>query len=306
MRESAGWHSGELEVQRRAGVEGTAPAITRSGMPHGVIDFLSEQRFAVFASVREDGAVWASLRTGEPGFLEAVDAQNLRVSAADVVGDPLISNLRGNPSLGVIVIEFASRTRVRLNGNAEVISSGEFLLRTKQVYGNCQQYIQQREFSKNGGVGASSKSGPCLGGNSPSAELSPEQQDWIAEADTLFIASAHPESGADASHRGGYPGFVRVEDARTLLLPDYSGNNMFNTLGNLAVNPRIGLLFPDFHRGRTLQISGRAAILWDDPRMNEIPGARRLLRVSIDEAIETLGLTGLRYDFRNYSPFNPR
>lgn len=66
--------------------------------------------------------------------------------------------------------------------------------------------------------------------------MTPKQQHWIQQAGTLFIASSHPERGADVSHRGGHPGFIRVEDAQTIIIPDYSGNNMFNTLGNILVN----------------------------------------------------------------------
>ena len=86
-------------------------------------------------------------------------------------------------------------------------------------------------------------------------------------ADTFFVASAHPRRGTDVSHRGGDPGFVRMLDDHTLRVPDYAGNSMFNTLGNLHVNPRAGLLFVDFDRWRTLQLTGTATIRFDlEPR----------------------------------------
>ena len=88
----------------------------------------------------------------------------------------------------------------------------------------------------------------------------------IRRADTFFLGTTHPERGRDASHRGGPPGFVRV-DGNDLWWPDYPGNNMFNSFGNLAVEPTAALLFVDFPTGNTVYLSGTAAIEWgtDDP-----------------------------------------
>jgi hypothetical protein len=90
-----------------------------------------------------------------------------------------------------------------------------------------------------------------------------------------------------------------------LLWPDYSGNNMFQTLGNLALNPACGLLFLDFENGSTLQLSGRAEVLWDDPRLADFPGARRLVRFGLTEVVEVQDGLPFRWNFHGYSPFNP-
>ena len=103
--------------------------------------------------------------------------------------------------------------------------------------------------------------------------LTAKQQDWIQKADTFFVATAHPFRGADASHRGGQPGFVAVVDAQTLIWPDYSGNMMFNTLGNIVSNPKSGLLFLDFDTGRTLQLTGAAEIVWEPAEVARFAGA---------------------------------
>ena len=81
-------------------------------------------------------------------------------------------------------------------------------------------------------------------------------------ADTFFLGTTNPERGSDTSHRGGAPGFVRVDGDR-LWWPDYPGNNLFNSFGNLAVDPEAALLFFDFDTGRTLQLSGTAEVDWD-------------------------------------------
>jgi predicted pyridoxine 5'-phosphate oxidase superfamily flavin-nucleotide-binding protein len=139
----------------------------------------------------------------------------------------------------------------------------------------------------------------------PSHELTGEQRRLISEADTFFIASAQPEGGADASHRGGNPGFIRFLDENTLEFPDYPGNTMFNTLGNIAVNPNAGLLFLDFERGGTLQLTGEARIVWDAERAASFAGAKRVVEFRVEEAIETRGIVPLRWRFEGYSPFNP-
>jgi predicted pyridoxine 5'-phosphate oxidase superfamily flavin-nucleotide-binding protein len=118
----------------------------------------------------------------------------------------------------------------------------------------------------------------------------------IAAADTFFIASWHPAGGADASHRGGRPGFVEVRDERTLEFPDYPGNNMFNTLGNLAGHPRAGLLFADFERGDLLQLTGRARVLGEH--------AVRI-RIDVEEVRATPAGTSLRFELVESSPSNP-
>jgi hypothetical protein len=197
----------------------------------------------------------------------------------------------------MIVIHLAARHRVRLNGVARAESDGRIVLSTQQVYGNCPQYIQARIV-----VGDRDLSPPPAGFGK---ELDQRQSRSIEQADTLFVATAHPNSGADASHRGGRPGFVCVESEGRLLFPDYRGNNMFNTLGNIVSNPRTGLLFPDFQSGRALQLSGNARILWDDPRMKRFEGAQRLVEFDIARVIDLPEATRLRFEFQSYSPFLP-
>jgi predicted pyridoxine 5'-phosphate oxidase superfamily flavin-nucleotide-binding protein len=132
-----------------------------------------------------------------------------------------------------------------------------------------------------------------------------EQRRLILNADTFFIASAYPEGGADASHRGGNPGFVWFLNGNTLEFPDYSGNTMFNTLGNIAVNPSAGLLFLDFEGGGTLQLTGEARIVWDVGRAAGFAGAERVVEFRVQEAVEIQSSIPLRWQFQGYSPFNP-
>jgi hypothetical protein len=105
----------------------------------------------------------------------------------------------------------------------------------------------------------------------------------VQAADTFFIASVHPERGADASHRGGRPGFVEVAGkGRLLPFPDYAGNRMFQILGNLMVDGHVGLLFLDWTTGVALQVTGEAQIVWDEDEVSCYSGAERLVDVTVE------------------------
>jgi predicted pyridoxine 5'-phosphate oxidase superfamily flavin-nucleotide-binding protein len=269
----------------------------RAAMPHGVQHFLSEQRLAVLSTLDKDGRVWASMRTGPPGFLHALDERTVEVAGTSHPEDPLLPNLAAPANAGMLVIHLATRHRVRVNGTAQLQPDGRIRLSTEQVYGNCPQYIQARNI-----LGEQKRTvGPARFGH----ELDEKAQGWIGSTDTLFIATAHAQSGADASHRGGKPGFVRVENPKRLLIPDYAGNNMFNTLGNIESYPHAGLLFPDFESGDVLQLSGSARILWDDARIGAFKGAQRLIEFDIERVVELPQAIPLRFEFQDYSPVLP-
>jgi uncharacterized protein len=284
------FHSGEVDVQAHLGVRGEAERVGRiigSEIPLAVWPFLREQRTAIVGSVDDEGRPWASLLTGPSGFVEAADSDLLRIAAAPVPGDPLAANLRARPELGVLLIDLAARRRMRLNGRSFVSREGIFLL-TDAVYGNCNKYIQKRRLV------ADAAAAP--GAVARASSLDERTRAVVSGADTFFIASWHPRGGADASHRGGRPGFVRVRDERTLELPDYPGNNMFNTLGNLVEHPHAGLLFVDFATGDLLQLTARAEVLF---------GPETSVRFSIEEVRATPGGSPLRFELVEPSAVNP-
>lgn len=317
-RPNAVFHPGELEVQRRAGVTSQAEQVGRiiaGRIPDDLGPLLAEFRMAVAASIDARGRVWASLLTGPPGFLDVVDESRLHVDAQVASGDPFVTNLVGRPEMGLLVIDPSTRRRLRFNGRGRVDRNGGFTLEVEQVYGNCRKYIQLRRLKEgfgpvapfDTGSAAASRPGPSAGAAPEgAASLSATQQARIAAADTFFIASAHPEGGADASHRGGRPGFVRLHDGTRLSFPDYPGNNMFNTLGNLAVDPRAGLLFVDFDRGDLLQATGRARLVWGAEAVELQRGARHaVVEFEIDEVIDIPAGSPLRWTLVEPSPFNP-
>jgi predicted pyridoxine 5'-phosphate oxidase superfamily flavin-nucleotide-binding protein len=284
------FHAGEIEVQARLLARDDAERVGRiiaAEIPDTVRPLLRSQRMAVAASLDELGRPWASLLTGPDGFVEAVDDRLLHLAVAPPPEDPLALNLQARAELGVLVIDPRTRRRLRFNGRGLLTSDGVFLL-VEQVYGNCPKYIQRRLLigERESGRGAVRRS----------TSLTAHARRFVEAADTFFIASWHPEGGADASHRGGRPGFVRVLDDRTLEFDDYPGNNMFNTLGNLAGHPRAGLLFVDFERGDLLQFTGRAQIQWEPATA---------VRVRVEEIRETPGGSPLRFALVEPSPSNP-
>ena len=294
------WHEGELEVQKRAGVASKAESLAgmvRDSFPDSARRFLADRQFAALGSMDSQRRTWASVVAGAPGFIQAPDATTVEIKGGWSATDPLVENISHHHDAGMLVIDFATRRRMRANGRAELVDEGTIRLRIEQAFSNCPRYIQARVPTE-----VMSASGPSV---QRGERLSDSQRAWIAKADTFFIATAHPEKGVDASHGGGNPGFIHVGGDRRLIIPDYNGNSLFNTLGNIQLNPRAGLVFVDFESGRTLQLTGRAAINWDREAASSFPGAERLVEFDVDEVVETQRGIRLAFKFGSYSPHNP-
>ena len=275
------FHEGELEVQRRAGVERNAERIghgIHAEIPELARRFALERDFLVLGAADAAGRVWATLLHGARGFLTVPADDVLRVAALPGPDDPLAATLAGSADVGTLLIDLATRRRMRLNGRARPDGDGGLEITTREVYGNCPKYIHPRAVSL-----------PRLSAVRAvrSDRLSAEQIAWLSGADTLFLATRHPAAGADVSHRGGERGFVKVPAADRILVPDYAGNMMFNTLGNVASDGRAGLLLVDFETGRTLQLTGSARIHWDPATVRTLPGAERVVELEVEGVIET-------------------
>ncbi|NMO90965.1 pyridoxamine 5'-phosphate oxidase family protein [Actinomycetospora sp. TBRC 11914] len=253
-----GFHAGERAVQQRAGTRAEADRLAgmldEPDLRSGLGQFLAERTFAGLAARDTDGRLWISPVTGTPGFLRPTSATTLRIGTQPAAGDPL-HGLPADQPAGLLAIEFARRRRARINGTLTAAGPDGLTIAVEQAYGNCPQYIQQRVLAP--GTTART-SGPVV----RTAALTPDDAALIAGADTLLLGTTHPDGGNDASHRGGPAGFVRVVDEHRLWWPDYPGNNMFNSFGNLAVDPAAALLFVDFAAGRALHLSGSARVEW--------------------------------------------
>ncbi|MFF7451123.1 MULTISPECIES: pyridoxamine 5'-phosphate oxidase family protein [unclassified Streptomyces] len=287
------YHAGSRAVQDRVGVREAADHVGRSigeGIKPVAAAFLEAQPFLVLGA--EDpatGRVWASVLTGTPGFVRATGAHRMSVAGGLLETDPLAGALT-TPELpvGTIALDPRTRRRMRLNGRLRPTREG-FAVEAERVFANCPKYLQRRESYEV--IGDRRPGSQRRGG-----ELTPEEAGFVTAADTFFLATTHP-AGADASHRGGNPGFVTVRSARELSWRDYPGNAMFLTLGNLAADPRAGLLFLDWTTGTVLQLTGEAR--------TEFDGGERRVRFTLTEAVRTPSAVPLRWSAPAYSPANP-
>ncbi|EID56327.1 pyridoxamine 5'-phosphate oxidase family protein [Saccharomonospora xinjiangensis] len=303
----ATYHSGERAVQERAGL-GDQARFSLGGIHNAVPEvaaaFLATQPMIVIGAPDAEGRLWATQLVGQPGFLSAPEPDRLVVETLPQPGDPLAdaiadANPRRPLRVGAIAIEPATRRRMRLNGRA-VTHGGRIEIDLDQVIANCPKYIQKRQ-----PVHRADTPPPQDRRVTDSTALSQGQQDTIRAADTFFVATASDSGDADASHRGGNPGFVDVLSPTTLRWPDYIGNAMFLTLGNLAVNSRAGLVFPGWDTGTALHLTGTARTVWDPGALASFPGAQRLVEFSIDAVREITNASPLRWSEPAFSRFNP-
>ncbi len=301
------FHRGELEIQDRLGVRervhSYAPRFIRDHMPTEHSEFFAQLPQLIVGSVDDQGRPWASMMVGRPGFISSPEPTIMSISARPLYGDPLNDNLKITSPLGFLGIEFHSRRRNRLNGKIMALNEQGFQITVDQSFGNCPQYIQARGFTVTDDVDRPEAKRPV----SRAISLDEVAREAIERADTFFIASVFSEDtgdrshGVDVSHRGGKPGFVQVTDDSTIIFPDFSGNFHFNTLGNLSLYPKAGLLFPDFETGNMLYITGSAEIIWEGEELDAFTGAERLVRITIDEVILVEESSPLRWDFKSYA-----
>ncbi|MBN7795862.1 pyridoxamine 5'-phosphate oxidase family protein [Parahaliea mediterranea] len=291
------FHPGELWVQERLGqretVDTWAPRAIRSHMPDQHREMFRQLPFLVAAGRDDRQKHWATLLTGSPGFAQSPSSTTLRIASRPLSGDALERGFRADAEIGLLGIDLYSKRRNRANGTVTGNADGIIDVAVHQSYGNCPQYITRRSWRP-------FTPGPKEAVAKHAHALDNATTAWIRRADTFFVASGYPRAhspagGMDASHRSGAPGLVEVLGKRELLFPDYAGNNFFNTLGNLVMNPDVGLLFIDFERGGLLQLNGRARIDWDSPEVAKRTGARRLVRVDIEDIVVLENILPIRW-----------
>lgn len=302
------FHPGELEIQERLGVKEKmdtfARRIVRSFLPEQHRQFHASLPIVFFGYVDEHGRTWASAIAGEPGFFSAPDPHTLRLTGRPVRGDPLADALRPGLPLGMLGIALGTRRRNRVNGHVRSVSEGVVEIDVDQTFGNCPQYIQTREHR----FIRSPEKDPDEVRIDRFSGLDQAARSLISRSDTFWVASSSDNAeadtrvnGADVSHRGGQPGFVKV-DGNTLTVPDFAGNLHFNTLGNFLVNPSAGLLFIDFERGDVLMLTGTAEVLFEGPEVDAFRGAERAWRFTAERGLRLYDALPLRWAFDRYSP----
>jgi predicted pyridoxine 5'-phosphate oxidase superfamily flavin-nucleotide-binding protein len=310
------FHAGESALQQRAGVrekvEGFGRRMLRDHMPEQHRELFAKLPTLLVGSLDAQGRPWASMLIGRPGFISTPDDRQLRVAAVPGFGDPLRAHLaEGNP-LGLLGLEPHTRRRNRMNGTLTAVDAAGFTVQVDQSFGNCPQYIQAREPEWVDDPAAFGRARPVA---PEAALLSLPGQRLVARSDTLFVASAAPQArghagadGVDVSHRGGKPGFVQhtiegnaAAACSVLTIPDFRGNFLFQTLGNIVAYPRAGLLFADPGNGDVLQLTGSAEVIWDGPQVEAFAGAQRLLRVRVEQGWWMPAALPLRWSALEYA-----
>lgn len=268
------FHAGERHWQEAIGqrdaVEAMGRRMIRDHMPAQHQAFFPLLPAVVIGLLDEQGHPWATALSGPPGFAWAPDAHTLQLDARLGDGDPAASGWRDGVQAGLVGLQHHTRRRNRLNGTLRLDASGVASVGVRQSFGNCPRYIEVREctFDPSWSAAKAPVESAWHAG-----VLSPVAQEAIRRADTFFIASSSPDAasadlasseGLDVSHRGGPAGFVQVSQDEqghtTLSWPDFPGNRMFNTLGNIQVQPRVGLLFLDVPTGGWLWLQGLAHV----------------------------------------------
>jgi len=272
-------------------------------MPEQHREFYNQLPFLIAGSVDQDGWPWASVLFGEPGFVSSPNETVLRIGASPATGDALTENRQVGAPIGLLGIELPTRRRNRMNGLIKSTSAASFDVEVVQSYGNCPQYIQSRElnFTRD----------PSEPFRAEAERFTAFDQSAIAllsSADTFFVAShndrddKHTNGGMDVSHRGGKPGFIKV-DGNTLTIPDYIGNYAFNTLGNFLVNPKAGLLVVDFESGDLWQFTGTVDLIWDKTEeIRTFRGAERAWRFHLKHGVRLIAAAPMRWQLKEWSP----
>lgn len=306
------WHSGEVDVQQRLGVAErmarNGSRVVRDHMPDQHRDFYGAIPFMMIGTVDPAGDVWASMVTGDEGFMHSPTPTELDIDFMPDATDPAAAGLKDGDAIGMLGIELSTRRRNRMNGFVHDAGEGAFKVTVGHSFGNCPQYIQLRDFEF-----VRDAKAPFDFVAEELAALDDEARVMIRQADTFFVASyvdaARPdgqvERQVDVSHRGGKAGFVRVDAAGRMTIPDFAGNLHFNTLGNLTVNPRAGLIFTDFETGDVLQITGTTEIVYDSPEIAHFQGAERLWHFTPTRIIRRKAALPIRWKLRGKDAFSP-
>ncbi len=302
------FHPGEQQIQSQLGVreqvEHVGQRFIRDYLPGEHRQFYSQLPMVLMGSIDTSGRPWASVLVGHPGFLNSPDPHTLEIAARPIYGDPLNDNLAGGAQVGLLGIEYSSRRRNRLNGVVTLQQEGHLGISVSQAFGNCPQYIQARNFDFLPAIDQIGEPRQLR----PVHRFDERAREIISTADHFYIATHFSDDGGgaargvDVSHRGGKPGFVRIDDDHTLTFPDFSGNYHFNTMGNILLNPLAGLLFIDFEHGDLLYLTCSAEIIWDSEERRAFAGAERLVRFTLDEGILVENAMPIRWNFLEYSP----
>ncbi|ESZ90947.1 hypothetical protein SBOR_8665 [Sclerotinia borealis F-4128] len=317
------WHAGEEEMQKRLRVpQGENP--TSPYLSPYAANLLTRSPLLALGTLDSSGRPWTTLWGGEAGFAWPVAQSVIAVKATvDLEYDPVSEFLLGKSSngqikredspgrmVGGLAIDLESRKRVKLYGRMAAgtlketagngVAEASLVVKIEQSLGNCPKYLNKKHI-----IPRVPK--PTL--VSASIPLPKKAADLITRSDLFFISSSNHDSDMDTNHRGGPPGFVRIlsNDANGLIIvyPEYSGNRLYQTLGNLTTTPQAGLVFPDFNTGDVVYLTGRTEILAGEKATNLISHTNLAVKIYVEDVRYVTDGLSFRGEIGERSPYNP-
>ncbi|KAJ6095760.1 Riboflavin synthase-like beta-barrel [Penicillium sp. IBT 16267x] len=315
------WHDGEEKVHHLLNL----PDVDNPSVPYlstGAGDFLQRAPLIALGTIDAEGRPWSTLWGGQAGFAGPITDSIIGLrTLVDSKGDPVVKELLDNqnrsinenvvPSEGKMVsglaIDLENRLRVKLFGrmmagslNDGNVALAQLVVNIEQSLGNCPKYMNKKHI-------VPAQSDPTILSDTP--QLTQAAIELLSRADMIFVSSAHGKTDMDTNHRGGPPGFVRVEsnDPRgaVLVYPEYSGNRLYQTLGNLQLNPRAGWVIPDFESGDVLYVTGNTQILIGKEAAEVLPRSNLAIRLTITAARYVQNGLAFRGVPGELSPYNP-
>ncbi|KAH7346628.1 oxidoreductase-like protein [Rhexocercosporidium sp. MPI-PUGE-AT-0058] len=318
----AAWHAGEDEMHKLLRIppqdNPTQPCLT----PQAANTLIGAPLIAL-GTLDEQGRPWTTVWGGEAGFSRAIAQGIIGVrTTVDRENDPVVKVLMGDKADGEVIqvqgtgkmvsgltINLETRKRVKLYGRMvagalaateEGIGEVQLVVKIEQSLGNCPKYLNKKQIVPH-------IPQPKL--VSSDLKLPQGAIDLLAKADLFFISSSNHESDMDCNNRGGPPGFVRIlsntESDVTLVYPEYSGNRLYQTLGNLRTTPRAGLILPDFETGNALYVTGTTEILVGKDAAEVISHTNLAVKIKVEATRFVSDGLAFRGQNGESSPYNP-
>lgn len=253
---------GQKALQKITGEEeiakGRAPML-QATLHQRAVTFIENQIFVFLGSEDTEGNIWISLLVGKRGFVKVPSLEEVRLDLSQVVSnkeDIYFTNIITKPTTGILFHEAARRLRYRAWGKASLID-GQLSLKIRMGYKSCPKHIQKVAIELPETIE------PLHPTYTKGSSLGASELAWISNAHTFFVSTQTERGDVETSTRGGDPGFIEILENGQLRIPDYWGNSIYSTLGNMYINPKAALLFLDFETGECLQMTGTTALQFD-------------------------------------------
>ncbi|KAK3900759.1 hypothetical protein C8A05DRAFT_45458 [Staphylotrichum tortipilum] len=318
-----GWHPGEQAVHVLLKSPNRQNP-TSAGLPPSLGHRVAASPLLAIATMDDQGRPWTSIWGGERGFARPVAPNILGIqSLVNKAHDPVVQAFltgaaeegtfaqpEGGKPMSALSIDLDTRDRVKLGGKilvtslaprGDTVSDAQIAMRVDESLGNCPKYLNKKT------IRAHVPSPELVSSTLP---LPPSALSLISKADLFFLSSTHG-TNMDTNHRGGPPGFIRVvsnsPDGVVLAYPEYSGNQLYQTLGNLHTNPLAGLAIPDLSTSSILHLTGSATLLTGTEAAAFMPRAPvAVVKITVTSAILVHNaLPFLALPGGEPSPYNP-